>query len=339
MEHERTRRGRVKPPPGRHEDVERERTSERRHRGARARAAGRRRVGRQARLSLLCLAVLAALLAAGWLWFRDSSLVRVEHLSVTGEAGPDSDQIRSALTAAARNMTTLDVRMNRLRAAVAPYPVVQDLKVSPQFPHGMRIEVVERLPVGVVVIYRRIAVAADGTLMYDVPVSPNLPAIPLRVPPRGKRVTDPEGREAIAMLAAAPQALLARVSQVTTDATHGLVAQIREGPSIYFGPASQLEAKWLSAEAVLADPGSAGAQYIDVTDPQRPAAGAQPSAAGSAGSQASASAAGTTAAQSPSPAAGSAAAQSPAAATGTAAAQSPAPATSSGAAASTTGGG
>jgi cell division protein FtsQ len=297
-------------------------------------------VGRRARLSLLCLAVLAALLAAGWLWFRDSSLVRVEHVSVTGETGPDSDQIRSALTAAARSMTTLDVRMNRLRAAVAPYPVVQNLKVSPQFPHGMRIEVVERLPVGAVLVGdRTIDVAADRTLMYDVPASPNLPVIPLRVPPGGKRVTDPEGREAIALLAAAPQALLARVSQVTTDATHGLVAQIREGPSIYFGPASQLEAKWLSAEAVLADPGSAGAQYIDVTDPQRPAAGAQPSAAGPAGSQPSASAAGTAAAQSPALAAGSAAAQSQAAATGTAAAQSPAPGTSSAATGSTTGGG
>lgn len=240
--------------------------------GARRR---RRRLGRRARLSLLCLAVLLALLGAGWLWFRDSSLVAVEHVSVTGQTGSDSDQIRSALVAAARSMTTLDVRVSRLRTAVVPYPVVRDLKVSAQFPHGMRIEVIERSAVGAVLGgARSIAVAGDGTLMYDVPVSSSLPVIPLPVPPGGKRVTDPRGRDEVALLAAAPQPLLAKVSQVTTDGAHGLIAQIRGGPSVYFGTASQLEAKWDSAAAVLADPGSAGAQYIDVTDPQRPAAGA-----------------------------------------------------------------
>ena len=43
---------------------------------------------------------------------------------------------------------------------------------------------------------------------------------------------------------------------------------------MYFGDAPSARAKWLAAAAVLADPGSAGASYIDVTDPVRPAAGA-----------------------------------------------------------------
>ena len=59
-----------------------------------------------------------------------------------------------------------------------------------------------------------------------------------------------------------------------TVAPHGLVAQIRGGPSIYFGDATELLQKWIAASEVLADPGSAGAVYIDVTDPQRAAAGA-----------------------------------------------------------------
>ena len=248
----------------------------------------RRRVGRRTRLSLLCLAVLLALLGASWLWFRDSSLVAVDHVTVRGETGLDSGQIRSALIAAARNMTTLDVRMGRLRTAVAPYPVVRDLKVSAQFPHGMRIEVIERSPVGAVLVGgRSLAVAGDGTLLYDVPVPSSLPVIPLPVPPGGKRVTDGRGRDEVALLAAAPQPLLAKVSQVSTDGSHGLVAQIRGGPSVYFGAATQLQAKWVSAAAVLADPGSAGAQYIDVTDPQRPAAGAATSQAPASASSAS----------------------------------------------------
>ena len=62
---------------------------------------------------------------------------------------------------------------------------------------------------------------------------------------------------------------------MSTVAGHGLVAQVRGGPSIYFGDATELpRAKWHPATAVLADPSSAGAAYIDVTDPVRPAAGA-----------------------------------------------------------------
>jgi len=89
------------------------------------------------------------------------------------------------------------------------------------------------------------------------------------------------------LLAAAPQRLLGRVSQATSVTLHGLVAQIRDGPSIYFGDASRLSAKWIAASAVLADSKSAGAIYIDVTDPQRPAAGA--GSDGSSGSSSSTS--------------------------------------------------
>jgi hypothetical protein len=48
---------------------------------------------------------------------------------------------------------------------------------------------------------------------------------------------------------------------------------LRDGPQLYFGESSQLTAKWDSAVAVLANASSAGAAYIDVSDPARPAAG------------------------------------------------------------------
>jgi cell division protein FtsQ len=229
---------------------------------------------RRARLALLVAILLGALALGGWLWLRDSSLVAVTRVTVTGESGPDAAAIRSALVGAGRGMTTLDVSMSTLRTAVSPFPVVADLRVSTQFPHGMRIRVIERLPVAVVsVAGRRIAVASDGTLLHDLVGASSLPAVPLAVPPGGPRLTDPALR-AINLLAAAPASLLQRISQVTTVAGHGLVAQIRGGPSIYFGVAADARAKWIAATAVLADPGSAGATYIDVTDPVRPAAGA-----------------------------------------------------------------
>jgi cell division protein FtsQ len=261
-------------------------------------------LGPRARTVALVAAVLA-LLGGAWLWVRDSSLVAVHRVTVTGISGPDSGQIRRALTAAASNMTTLDVRMNDLRTAVAPYPVVKTLHVSTQFPHGMRIKVVEQIPVGAIVVGgRSIPVAGDATLLHDVVATGSLPSIPVRALPAGSSVTDAQARGAVAVLAAAPYQLLAHISQVTSVATHGLVAQIRAGPSIYFGDTTRLQAKWSAAAEVLADPGSAGAVYIDVTDPRRPAAGADAGSGTSTSGTSSAPSAGPPTADSSTPSGG-----------------------------------
>jgi cell division protein FtsQ len=252
--------------------------------GRRGPAVGRRRRALRRRRPLVLAAALAILLVAGgaWLWLRDSSLVAVNRVTVTGESGPDAGQIRLALTAAARNMTTLDVKMNQLRMAVQPYPVVKNLSVSTQFPHGMRIRVIEQVPVAVVSAGgQRIAVAGDGTLLRDVIPGASLPTIALGVVPGGTRLTGAARSEA-SLAAAAPYELLARIGQVLTAAPHGLVAQLRNGPSIYFGSAGRLGAKWAAAAAVLADPSSDGAPYIDVTVPGRPAAGVGSDVAGAA---------------------------------------------------------
>ena len=275
--------------------------------GPLARGRGRRRARarrfRPPRPKVLAIvALVLGLLAAGWLWVRDSSLVAVNRVSVTGISGPDATQIRRALTTAARTMTTLDVSVSQLRTAVAPYPVVKDLHVSTQFPHGMKIAVAEQIPVAQITVgWRAIPVAGDGTLLHDLPGSGSLPSIQLRVPPGGARVTDPQAREAVSILAAAPYPMLAHISQVVSEPSHGLVAQIRNGPSVYFGDATALSAKWAAVTAVLADPGSAGADYIDVTDPRRPAAGASAgatSAASNAGAATAGASAGVTSAAS-----------------------------------------
>lgn len=219
-------------------------------------------------------AAVLALLAGAWLWVRDSSLVAVQRVTVTGASGPDASQIRSSLIIAARDMTTLDVKMSDLRTAVAPYPVVKDLQVSAQFPHGMRIRVIEQVPVAVITAAgRKTAVSSDGTLLHDVAASSSLPTIAMDVAPGGTRVTGAALSE-VRLLAAAPYELLAKVGEVSSDGTHGLVAQLRDGPKIYFGATTQLGLKWTAAIEVLANPGSVGADYVDVTDPSRPAAGA-----------------------------------------------------------------
>jgi cell division protein FtsQ len=233
----------------------------------------------------LIAAVLAALLllGGGWVWLRDSSLVAVRRVTVTGVSGPDAGQIRSVLVLAARNMTTLDVRLGPLHTAVAPYPVVKDLEVSTQFPHAMRIHVVEQLPVAALVAGgQMVAASPDGTLIHDAPTA-SLPHVSVQAFPGGSRVTDPSALNALALLAATPEPLLAKISQVTTSAPHGLVVQLRSGPTIYFGTPTLLHAKWVAATEVLAAPTAAGATYIDVSDPARPAAGVGSQALSAAG--------------------------------------------------------
>jgi cell division protein FtsQ len=239
---------------------------------------------RRSRIAALSLVVLALFLGGAWLWFRDSSLVAVQRVAVTGESGPDAGAIRTALESAARSMTTLDVQTNRLYAAVSAYPVVKSLQVTTQFPHGMRIHVVEELPVAVIVLSgQRVAVSADGTLLHDLASVPALPRINLSVPPGGPRLTEPESVESLAAATDAPRQLLGRITVISTAPEHGVVAHLRDGPEVYLGTATRLRAKWAAAVAVLADPGSQGASYIDVTDPTRPAAGASQATASTSG--------------------------------------------------------
>jgi cell division septal protein FtsQ len=300
---------------------------------ARARLRARRPRGhallasKRARRLVLALILLVGLLGGGWLWLRDSSLVSVEHVTVTGDTGPDAAQIRTALIAAAHTMTTLDVHADRLRMAVAPYPVVRGVRISTQFPHGMRIRVIEQVPVATIVVGGgTIPVASDGTLLHDAGPTPALPVLELRAPPGGPRLTEPDAMSAVALLAAAPSAFLAKITQVSHDGVHGLTAQVRGGPVVYFGGAGQFTAKWRAVIDVLADPGSAGAAYIDVTDPQHPAAGVGTGAVAAAGL------AGGGVSSSPSAATGS-----PAAATGTAASATGTAASATGTAAGATG--
>jgi cell division protein FtsQ len=247
-------------------------------------------------IALTALVVVAAM----GLWVRDSPLVSVNRVTVIGATGPDASVIRSALITAARGMTTLNVDEGQLRAAMAPYPEVKDLQVSPQIPHGLRIRVVEQLAVAQVAFAGRAeAVSADGTLL-GAQRTAGLPQVRLTVPPGGIRVTETGPLEAIRALAVAPYQLLARITRVSTEAGHGLVAQLRNGPSIYLGDGGRLHAKWLAASTVLADPGSAGAVYIDVTDPARPAAGAPSATATSTGASATPTGASATPAAPPS---------------------------------------
>ena len=233
----------------------------------------RLRLRRPGLRSVAAVAIVLALLGGGFAWFRQSSLVAVRQVTIVGVSGPGADQIRSALRGAARGMSTMDLDVSRLHAAVAPYPVVRALHLVTHFPHALRIDVTEQVPVAVLQVGgQRTTVAADGTLLPDVATSGALPTIAVAVAPGGTEVTG-AARTELALLAAAPYPLLAKIASAGQAAGRGLTVTLRDGPAVYFGADSELAAKWSAVLAVLANSTSAGADYIDVSDPARPAAG------------------------------------------------------------------
>jgi cell division protein FtsQ len=222
--------------------------------------------------TLAALAATLVLLVGAWMWLRDSSLVRVEHVTVTGVSGPQAAAIRQALQSAAHDMTTLHVRDGALKTAVAPYPIVENVTASAGLLHTLRIHVQTYDAVGAIVAgSSRVAVASNGTLLRGAPTA-GLTVIPAKAPPPGDRVRDYATLRIVGLLAAAPPALRARATRAYVGA-HGLTVPLSRGPVLYFGSTGRLLAKWIAATRVLQDPSSRGATYVDVRVPERPAAG------------------------------------------------------------------
>jgi cell division protein FtsQ len=223
---------------------------------------------------MLCALLAVPLLGGGWLWLRDSSLVSVRHVRIAGVQGIDGAQIRTALEDAATRMTTLDFNLAALRSAVAQYPIVAGLHVRTGFPHNASIVVIERQPVAALLDSgQRTAVAADGRVLGAAYLSSSLPTVDASAQPLvGARLRESAALAAVGVLAAAP-ASLERFVVRAYDGPEGLTVAMRTGLLVYFGNATRPHAKWLSLARVLVSPGSAGATYIDVRLPERPAAG------------------------------------------------------------------
>lgn len=221
---------------------------------------------------VLGIAVLLAVLAPLAMWIRNSSLVGVHEVSVTGIDGPQAAQIKRALEAAGRDMTTLHVQEDKLLGAVAAYPVVRSLRTAADFPHGLRIAVNAYEPVAAVRTGSGVmAVAGDGTLLRG-STTRALPMVEVRARGGGDRLGRGEALSAARLLAAAPRALRTRVVRVYRG-PRGLTATMENGPKLYFGGAGRPHEQWRAAAQVLASSTSRGAAYVDLRIAERPVAG------------------------------------------------------------------
>lgn len=214
--------------------------------------------------------VLVALAAAYTLWFRNSSLVAIEDVRVTGADVPSG--VEGRLTAAATGLSTLNVDRAAIESAVADDPSVVALKIETDFPHAVTIDVQSREPAGWLDADGGTVVAGDGTVLATGVDRPD--GIP-EIAGGGSLGDRVQGSELAAarILGAVPGPLQPQVSRAHVDEDHGVVAELNGGIELRFGSPANGDQKWRAAAAVLADPTLTSATYIDLSAPLRPVVG------------------------------------------------------------------
>src|SRR3712207_1784001 len=169
------------------------------------------------RRRLVAAAVAALALAALYqFWLRDSSLVAVESVEVSGLTTKDGPRIEATLESVAGGMTPLHIRLDELEGAARQFPVGGSITLARAFSHGLRISVTERRPVALVSLDGvPVPAAADGTILRGVQTPAGLPLLRIEKPPTDGRVTDAHARRALLVAGAAPAALALRVDRIS----------------------------------------------------------------------------------------------------------------------------
>lgn len=237
----------------------------------RARPTGRRAVIRRRVLAGVVIAL--ALYGGYMLWFRDLSLFAIHGVTIKG-ATTNEREIKSAVERVAGDMTTLHIKDDELRNAVARFPTVASVAASTSFPHGLQVTVTERLPVAFAQIRgQETAVSADGYLLaganFDAKALPRIEGATAR----GARLGEDSAAQA-AILGATPGPLKNRITTSTWDDQRGgVVVDLRDGPEVRFGDGLRAQDKWEAAVAVLSGDQRGTPSYLDVSVPDRPVSG------------------------------------------------------------------
>lgn len=227
------------------------------------------------RLAVLVVA-LASLAAAYHFWFRDSSLVAVEAVRISGVE--ERPELASQLESAALDQTTLHVDEQALVDVISDDPAVRGVSATADFPHRLTIEVDLRDPIGYVPSAGAV-VAGDGVVLDHTSERPEgLALIEVEDAASGSGETIEGNALTVAKtLAPAQTPLLAplfdKVDGARMDGEYGVVVTLGEGIELRFGDRNDADLKWRAAAAVLADPKLETATYIDLSVPDRPVVG------------------------------------------------------------------
>lgn len=207
--------------------------------------------------------VLLLALAVGlvWLVFFSSSF-SVQGVDVRGTSQLTTAEVRAA-AAVPEGQALARVDLDRVRTRVEALAPVKSADVSREWPHQVRIDVTERVPVAVVAISGKLrGMDEDGVVFRDYAQAP--PDLPLVE--TGTDTGSEALREAALVVAALPADLARRVDHVEVATVDEISLALRDGRTVRWGSAAESE---LKAE-VLATLLERRAQVYDVSVPGQP---------------------------------------------------------------------
>lgn len=223
------------------------------------------------------------LVGAYQFWLRDSSLVAVKNVEVTGisRESEEGRQIDQAVRTAMGEMTTLHVQPEILEQELARFPRVQGTEIDTSFPDSAEVTVLLREDGSIFGDGAdALLIATDGTVLGPAAgQEDSLPSIGDGNPPASgdDRLSGRALRQAL-ILGAAPPELRSYIAGSRATAA-GVEVEMENGMLMLFGDPAESARKWRTAAALIADPSFDTGSYVDLTVPRRPAISAEPPAA------------------------------------------------------------
>ncbi|MCE7083126.1 FtsQ-type POTRA domain-containing protein [Streptomyces sp. ST2-7A] len=228
---------------------------------------------------LLTLLVLLPALTGFALWaLYGSNWLRIERVSVEWTDGPRELAVEEVERVAAvpigAPLASLDTSGIRDRL-LAELPRLADARVSPSWPHGVELEITER----VAVLQERdtagfTEIDATGTAFGEVPEA--LPGVPLLemepVDGASLRRFGEEGLRAgaVAVAAALPDAVAGETAAIRVGSYDSITLELSDGRTVLWGSSEDPGAKSTALTALMT--AAPGADRFDVSVPGTPAA-------------------------------------------------------------------
>jgi cell division protein FtsQ len=188
----------------------------------------------------------------------NSSLFAIKTVEVVGAAHVSADAVRS-LARVPANATLIRFPADAVQQRVETDPWIASASVSRVFPSGMRIRIVERVPVAIVdagsalwlvdgtgAVITTSTPEASGT----VPTIKDVPGLDLKA---GRRTTSEPLLNALKVLTGISPALSATVLTVSAPTIDGTALTTRDHVEIVFGQASDLVTKDALARRILTE--------------------------------------------------------------------------------------
>lgn len=236
----------------------------------------------QRRRTTLLGAVACSAACAGFWWIATGPALTVRHVSISGYTQPDQAAVVEAIQVGAVTGDALHLPVQRIRAALADSPWVEDVAVAHDWPRGVSVRITQATPAAIVTTAsgERLLVSGKGRVLGPVGEDPvDLPVMTVDRAAVG---------ESLIGIRRAPVTLAAALSPDVRGAVRDLRVRAgvlagrldADGTELRFGKLTDLWRKGRALDALLSTPTSQGlvrkAAYVDLSNAERPVLGGLP---------------------------------------------------------------